>query len=151
MLLQVPLGTLDIQRAQQTQLLRFILFCTDIPTMQYYAGLALEMMHSAAPYATATCTDALHSAKISDDIVLIRFTILIAMHISAEFWGWIGTYSSLDAVITKQFGELLGTHVRILIEHLDVRGLPTDGPGDVLYPSITHFVVAMMKLFARLS
>jgi hypothetical protein len=131
---------------QSTRLLRALLL-SDAQTLDYYVGIAVKCISDDADETHLDFFSFFEAQNGDPCVNRKRFVIFAALNQSNAFFEWIAKHSADDPVDVGGFCVILASEFRRLIEQLDSTNQPSKAPADVLYPTLDHFVDAMVCRF----
>lgn len=146
-LVVLPASAEDTQAFQKGRLLRFMLLCAHPQTLDYYLEIAIKCIREAAGSTNLDIYSFFQMQIGQPSVVRKRFVLFVALNQSDGFFNWVNTHSAGDPVDTTAYCEFLGSEFRRLIEKRDARNLPSSREEDVFYPSLDHFVDALVVHF----
>jgi hypothetical protein len=149
-ILQLPVSHEEIRVMQGRQLLRYLMLSSDVASLQYYMGVALDCLKHVAPGTPAQGFTAFNALRRSRNVQRLRFGLLVALNGSTNFVSWVQKYSGLDEGLVERFCRELSVCFRHLVECTDSTGGVALDFGSVVYPTLDDFVMAVVRMFVRL-
>jgi len=126
----------EMETMQRTNLLRFMLLCTDQKQLAHYTKFAEQCLSSEARQVLPELLGLMRETVGSDNVYHQRYLLLVAFQATRSFFEWVKLYSpNVDA-----FSAYLDSRFTWLVQRSKAGGEASTQISEVCYPTVTHFV-----------